>query len=348
MKATIRDVAFAAGVSPMAVSYVLHGAGRNVRVSQETAARIRLKALELNYQPNTIARSLCSRKTKMIGVACQQLSRLSERNPYYPQILNGIMAALFPEKYTLALCPDFMAGLGLPSLEDGRFDGVLWARPHLPPDTQEIIKRAGVPIVVMHAAPDVIPGISTFSANNAQGMHQAVNHLAHLGHQKITFLTDDLHSNSVEGALRRDAFVVSTKEHGVHGKVWKWDRTTASLAAYLDCCRAVTAIVCFCDSLAGKILVSRSELGICVPKDLSVIGFDSNVFCERTTPRLTSIFQPVEQMALEATQHLMHLIKSGSAGTKSVIPARGEIYECRLDVRDSTTKPHPEKLKLCT
>src|SRR3954464_7556221 len=96
IKTTIRDVAEAAGVSAMAVSKVLHGTGRNVRVSDETSENIRRVAREMRYQANHLARSFRSQRTKMVGVVFQHFERLSEENPYYPQLLNGVMAALFP------------------------------------------------------------------------------------------------------------------------------------------------------------------------------------------------------------------------------------------------------------
>src|SRR5579862_5241486 len=105
MKITLRHVAESAGVSEMAVSAVLHGSGRNVKVSEEKAELIRRIARELHYQPNQLARSLRSRRTRTIGVVFHHLMRLTEENPYFPQLLNGIMAVLFPTGYTLALCP---------------------------------------------------------------------------------------------------------------------------------------------------------------------------------------------------------------------------------------------------
>ena len=129
MKTTIRDVAEAAGVSAMAVSAVLNGAGRNVKVSHEKAEHIRRVARELRYQPNSLARSLRSRRTGMVGVVFQHLHGFSDAAPYFPNLLNGVMAALFPADYTLALCPKLIVGGDAGSISDGRFDGVLWCRP---------------------------------------------------------------------------------------------------------------------------------------------------------------------------------------------------------------------------
>src|SRR4051794_24239994 len=122
MRTTIRDVAEAAGVSAMAVSSVLNGGGRNVKVSEEKAEIIRRVARELRYQPNNLARSLRTRRTGMVGVVFQHLERLGDEQPYYPQLLNGVMAALFPANYALSICPSLILGDNVGSISDGRFD----------------------------------------------------------------------------------------------------------------------------------------------------------------------------------------------------------------------------------
>jgi LacI family transcriptional regulator len=97
-------------------------------------------------------------------------------------------------------------------------------------------------------------------------------------------------------------------------------------------------LAAFSDYHAGRLLAACQQFGIRVPDDLSVVGFDSSTFCETTTPRLTSVSQPVERIAHEATTHLLSLIDGGSDGNSSDEP-RSFIYDCGLDVRDSTSRP---------
>ncbi len=337
-KVTIRDVAEAAGVSAMTVSTVLHGAGSNVRVSVETAAKIRSLATELSYQPNTLARSLRSRKTNTVGVVFQHFSRLSEDNPYYPQLLNGVMSALFKEKYTLALCPHLIQGDDLTSIWDGRFDGVLWARPDFTESSLDRLRRSSIPLVMMHAPPGTAEGVSTFTADNDGAMRLVVQHLVSIGHQDMVFIVDEVNEHTAEGRARAAAFTTAVREAGVAGSVFVWDERSRTLENFRTANRGFTAVTCFSDTLAGHLLLACQQLGILIPRDLSVVGFDSSKFCERTIPRLTSIHQRVEQIAFDATSHLLSLIKGGTSVSDRPAPI-SSLYDCGLDLRDSTSPP---------
>ncbi len=343
MKVTIKDVAEAAGVSAMTVSTVLHGSGSNVRFSEETAERIRALAKELHYQPNYVARSLRLKRTNTVGVVFQHFDRLSEDNPYYPKLLNGVMSALFPESYTLALCPSLVQGDNPHSIWDGRFDGVLWARPDFSEASLEKFRNSTVPLVMMHAPVGTADGISSFTADNVGALEQVIRHLSGLGHEKVTFAVDPVNEHTAEGIARVDAFLNAASEAKIESRVWFWDERTRTLDEFLSRNRDCTAIACFSDTIAGHLLTGCKELGIQIPRDLSVIGFDSTTFCERTTPRLTSVHQSVEQMAYDATKHLLDLIKARREGEILSLPI-SSTYACSLDVRDSTAPPSKKKI----
>lgn len=341
MKITIRDVAEAAGVSAMAVSAVLHGTGRNVKISAEKAATIRRIAEELRYQPNHLARSLRSRRTNTIGVVFQHFERLSEENPYYPQLLNGIIAALFPAGYTLALCPRLVQHSETGSFSDGRFDGILWCRPDYTEASLEDLRKSNMPVVMMHAPPGSAPGVPTFSADNDTALRRVVTYLVSLGHRSIGFVIDPINEHTAEGRARALAFETAIQEAGVHGDVLVWDYSATELQRYKSSDAPHTALATFSDTLAGHILVAADRYGISVPGELSVVGFDSSSFCEKTTPRLTSIHQPVEQIAREATTCLLSIIHSEREGI-SFSPPVSSIYDCGLDVRESTAPPRSQ------
>ncbi len=338
MRATIRDVAEAAGVSAMAVSAVLNGTGRNVKVSGEKAELIRRVARELRYQPNHLARSLRNRKTGMIAVVFQHFDRLGEERPYYPQLLNGVMAALFPAGYTLCLCPRLIHGDDADSISDGRFDGVLWCRPDFSDACLDAIQNSSVPVVMVHAPPGSVPGVPTFCADNEAAMRRVAAHLAGLGHRKAAVVVDPINAHTVEGQVRSDAFLSAAFQKGMAADVVVWDAPYRELEAYAETTRPHTALVCFSDTIAGSLLSACMQLGISVPEDVSIVGFDSSAFCEGTRPRLTSVNQPVERMARAATEHLIALIRESAEGI-GPSPIVSSVYDCGLDVRDSTAAP---------
>lgn len=327
----------------MAVSYVLHGTGKNVRVSQETAEKIRKAAADLRYQPNSLARSLRNRQTHMVGVVFQHFGRLSESNPYYPMLLNGIMSALFPQKYTLALCPELVQGGNDQAIFDGRFDGILWARPDFSQASIETFRNGNVPLVLLHAPPGSVQGIPTFCADNDGALKLVVKHLRELGHDKISFVVDSKLEQTAEGRARISAFLSAVEDEGIWGEVFAWDESSESLRTFLKSHPQVTAMACFSDTLAGTMLQVCNELGIHVPNEMSVVGFDSSSFCDRTQPKLTSIHQPVELIAHEAVSHLLDLIKANVTG-EELSATISSTYKCTLDVRESTTVPRKKAL----
>lgn len=318
----------------MAVSAVLNGTGKNVKVSPEKAELIRRLARELRYQPNQMARSLRNRRTGMIAVVFQHLTRVGEDRPYFPQLLNGVMAALFPADYTLALCPRLMQVGNEGTISDGRFDGVLWCRPDFTEASLDVIQNSTVPVVMMHAPPGSVPGIPTFCADNDGAMRLVVKHLAGLGHKLLAFVVDPVNAHTVEGRARKDAFMTAAFAVGLAPDVIIWDEEDS----YLHSRAPHTALVCFSDDLAGNVLQACASRGVSVPRELSVVGFDSNAFCDGTKPRLTSVKQPVERMAFDATRHLLALVKEESDGIPPS-PTVSSIYDCGLDIRESTARP---------
>lgn len=338
MKTTIRDVAEAAGVSAMAVSAVLNGAGTNVKVSPEKAELIRKVAREMNYRPNRLAKSLRSRQTHMVGVVFQHIEEFGEQEPYYPMLLNGVMAALFRANYTLALCPKLIMDGDAGTISDGRFDGVLWCRPDFDEASLKAIKESSVPVVMMHAPPGSVPGVPTFCADNDSAMRAVVGHLKELGHQRIAFVTDPVNRHTAEGRGRREAFITASIASGLAPDVLVWDNDCSEVVHYRSGKAPHTALVCFSDTLAGYVLAAAHRYGVDVPGDVSIVGFDSSSFCETTRPRLTSVSQPVGRMAFSATNHLLTLIREVAEGLPPS-PTVSSIYDCGLDVRESTAPP---------
>ena len=112
-----------------------------------------------------------------------------------------------------------------------------------------------------------------------------------------------------------------------------WSKPSVDLPAWLATKPPHTAIFGWHEGIAGKILAAAAAAGIEVPRQLSVVGFDSTMFCESTTPRLTAVRQPIREMAEQAAQLLLDLIEGQSPSQLS------HYFPCTLDVRDSTCPP---------
>jgi LacI family transcriptional regulator len=307
-----------------------------VRVSKDKAEVIRKVAEELRYQPNHLARSFRSKRTNTIGLVFEQFQGLGDRTGYFSQLLNGVMTATFPRDYSLTICPMLIRNSSSGAMFDGRFDGIVWCKPDMTPETQEAIEKSPIPVVALHVTPHDTPSVSSFCCDNDTALELAIEHLAELGHRQIAFAIDVWNKNSVEAKARIGAFFNSMHRNGLSATpedLLVWDHEGADLQAYWEGSKRHSAFVCFSESHAVSLIKECERLGIRVPEDLSIIGFDSTSMCETTTPRLTAISQPVERMAFEATQFLLSAIDGEQLAPLNVI------YPCGLDLRESTARP---------
>lgn len=326
----MRDVAEAANVSTTAVSRVLHGGDASVRVSEERAAQIRAAAERLNYRVNAVARNLRMSRTHTIGVLFENLNGLADGPLYTTHLLDGVASVLFRRGYRLTLLAEIDHSDIIGSLGDGQLDGVIWCKLARDPETVSLIHKTPIPIVAFNAAAAEEGTAALYvTCDNGEGLELAVDHLWQLGHRKIAFLYESEEVNTPDCVDRREAYqkAIATRG-GVHIVVecpWKLNRAVDELKA-----TGCTSVICWTESLAGRLLDKLGEAGISVPGELSVIGFDSTQFCETTTPRLTAIRQPIREMAAYAAEALLELIGGNKPDKQSTV------FPCSLDIRNST------------
>ena len=334
MHATIRDVAVAAGVSPMAVSKVLHGRGSNVRVGPETAALIRKVAEELQYEPNALARSFRSRRTRTIGLIFDNWSKVAGGSQYLAHLLDAITTVAFPRGYAVTICPQLSDGAE--ALNDGRFDGLIWAKFESSSANLLALERSRTPMVLLHASsPDLASrGFDTFSCENEGAMQMSVDHLADLGHRRIAFVAPLNAEHNDETLARLEGVRSAMARRGLEfcgGDILNWDYDAAGFSEWWHSGHPHTALILRSESQAGAIYKHAAELGARIPHDFSIVGFDSTSYCEMLSPRLTSVRQPIEEMIGQATNALLCLVENGRTHT-----AKNHSFSCGFDVRQST------------
>ncbi|HLO97863.1 MAG TPA: substrate-binding domain-containing protein, partial [Fimbriimonas sp.] len=157
-------------------------------------------------------------------------------------------------------------------------------------------------------------------------------------HTHIAFVVDATNEHTLEGQARKQAFELAMSNRKLTPITLIHDSPHQILldnkASLVPC----TAFIAYSDHFAGKVLRAALELGIVVPTELSVIGFDSSTYCDTLKPKLTSLRQPVQDMAFEATKHLLSIVRDGQPPAGSGAPT-SFIHECRLDIRESTAPP---------
>jgi LacI family transcriptional regulator len=334
---TIREVAEAAGVSVASVSKVLHGRGKNIRVSEARAITIREVAEKLRYSPNALARSLRTSRTQTVGLVWEHMKSIADGPLYYVNLLDGVANTLFSHHYSLTILPELPAFQPIRSLSDGRLDGLIWCKMPQAPELDEELDHTSIRVVALNALPPACPGTyPVVNCDNEGGAALVVEHLADLGHRKILFAFDGGWDHTPDALARLKGFRDAMHERGLEfddRDIVEWQRPSESFADWYRQDTGHTAIFGWHEAIAANILIAAQDAGVNVPEDLSVVGFDSTRFCESTSPRLTAVQQPIREMAALAAQVLLGLIE----GIKPVQDIFS--FPCKLDIRDSTCRP---------
>ncbi|MEJ5250430.1 MAG: LacI family DNA-binding transcriptional regulator [Chthonomonadetes bacterium] len=339
MPATIRDIAKRLGISVSTVSYALNGGPRPV--PEEVRRRVLEVARELDYRPNRLARSMVTGKTETVAVVPPIVTRNMLRSPYIHAMLSSIADAVGEHGYDILLHTSAMPMDDrqlVQSLLSGKVDGILLIAPLSTSRVAEEICLRGVPCVAVSAK---VEGLPSVYADNTAGIFAAMDWLYAHGHRKFGFIGGPPAFHDAQQRLL--AFRQYLQEHDLpHRPEWvaEGDFTTsrgaAGARAVLACAERPTAILSANDETAAGVLQAAQEMGISVPEELSVVGFDDTSFAQVLSPRLSTIRQPLEQMATEAVALLMEWIE------KRTVPERKEcILPVELVLRESTAPVSP-------
>jgi len=301
---TITDVAQAAGVSVATVSKVINGRDG---IATATSARVLGVVEELGYESSLVARSLRSRRTHVIGIL------VAEFEPFSAEILKGAGSGLRDTDYELlAYTGARQSGRAgwerryLSRLSGTLIDGAIIVTPTV------VDAYAGVPVVAIdpHAGSGELPSVES---DNLTGGLLATRHLIELGHRRIGFMAGrpDLESSRLREACYRQAL----SEAGVEVdpslvRMSDYRRVAAHQPAIelLSCPNRPTAVFAGNDLSAIGTMEAARGMGLDVPGDISVIGFDDVPEAARTTPPLSTVRQPIQQMGSAAVQLLIALM----------------------------------------
>ena len=341
-RSTISDVARLAGVGKVTVSYVLNGRSREARISCQTEQRVLSAAQELGYRPNGLARMLVSQRTQTLAVVFQYADLFSSGSGFINELMRGVCSGAVEGGYDLMLHtqavrnPETEADL----LSDGRVDGALVLRDEGDPTISSLLDR-GVPTVLFFTRSDH-PNAAWVDADNFMGARTAVEHLLNLGHTQIAMVGGP--EGSVAAKSRYEGYLSALAAAGVrpypkHVRCGNAGETRANVPDLLRGADRPSAIFVWSDDVAAGCLDISKDLGIRVPDELSIVGFDSLDICNRTTPALTSVRQPIFDMACQATRLLISIARNED------LPQRQIVYPLTLDVRGSTAPVSSPKIQ---
>jgi len=336
MPTTIKDLAKRLNLSVSTVSYALNGGPKPV--SDDVRQRVLVTAKELNYRPNRLARSLVTRRSHVIGVIPPMIERDPLLGPFFQLALNGLvnMAEELHQDVMLLTAYDRTQPAQIaPDLMDCRVDGVVFIAPPKDNGAISLLRERGFPMaVVASAGPLVGPH---FSADNEVGTFQALRHLYDLGHRRIAHLVGNL--DRADAVVRHDTYLRFMREHRLtiepgYMHLGNYVRHEGRVAArhFLNLPKRPTAVFCANDDSALGLIEGTRELGVSVPDELSVVGFDDTTLSASFLPPLTTIRQPIQQMSAAA----LAAVVAQAEGSPS---PEGAFFATELVLRSSTHRP---------
>lgn len=329
---TIRTVATDAGVSVAAVSKVLRNA---YGVSDALRAKVQESIARLGYRPHAAARGMRG-QSYTLGVIFPDIS-----NPFFADIMAGINAALERTEYQ----PLLGIGQSSPAVElelinamlDRQMDGFILIGPRTTADKIASMAER-IPIVVVAHHPTGPTRFDTVNDDDQLGARLIVQHLAGMGYRSIVYFSQDLHLNQTEVTYHREVgYRTAMNEAGLgrYASVVMAEQAPREVRTMvrqlLQGRPRPEAIFCWTDFVALEALSVARELGLAVPDDIAIVGYDNTRYCDLAQNALTSIDQSGQLLGLQAARLLVERIKGRDQAEHLVVTPR-------LVVRASTVR----------
>lgn len=327
---TIADVAAHAGVSQASVSRVLNG---KQSVDPEIVRRVQASIAALGYAPSATARSLVSGRNDTIAMVVPDLE-----NPLFQGILKGLSLAAAADGYRVLVADtaervDDEESTAIEARQ--RCDALVLCAPRMPEQQlRRLVERVAPVVVVNRPLPDL--DVPIVGVDYVRGIRDLVDHLVGLGHRHLAYVTGPETSASNAERLRGVDEALALHRGVRIDRIPGGSRPEdgdAVAGTVLEAHRAgVTAVIAFNDLVALGLMTRLRELGLDVPGDLSVAGFDDVPMARYATPRLTSMSVPRGEIGAQAWARLRTLIGGGPV-------EHTVLYRPRLEARESTAAP---------
>ncbi len=335
--ATIKEVAEQARVSVATVSRVVNNSGY---VSADLRERVEEAMHSLNYRPSALARSLRRQETHTIGVLVPQLNQ-----PFFSTLTFALEKTLFASDYRTLICSSEEDAVKEAAYIDillrQRVDGVVLVPTGRSAETVNRLLQARIPVVLIDRDLPGLP-INRVLSDNHGGAYAGVQHLIDLGHRQIALIGGPPHSQAMqsrtEGAAR--AFQAAGIEIDPNLVVidtrYELDIGYRAAIRLMQYRQPPTAIFALTDVIAVGVLHAAAELGLRLPDELSVMGFDDIPLASYVIPELTTVAQPIYEMGQTAVEILMRHLGNTDARLETIT------LDTRLVVRKSTAPPRKD------
>ncbi len=305
---TMQQVAERAGVSTALVSLVMRGAPN---VSDKRRALVLEAADELGYRPNVLARNLASRRTRTLGVVINDL-----HNPFFAEMVDGIQTTAAANDYRILIGNGQHSRRGeadaIETFLQLRVDGLILAGPVVTEGEMETAAKSAAVVAIGRTASSL--DIDTVNCDEAVGARLVVEHLAGLGHRRISHIDG---GSGAGAALRRQGYEATMRELGLgeHVNVARGDFSESggynAVDELLTLSPRPTAIFAANDLSCAGALAGVEDAGLQVPSEMSIVGYDNTGLAAMHHLSLTTINQPRGEFGRIAAELILERLDGG-------------------------------------
>lgn len=325
MSVTIKDVAKYANVAASTVSRVISD---HPRISKETKIKVRKAMEELGYHPNFIARSLANKSTHIIGLVMRGTVDVVFQNPFFSTVLQGLSVSAHEKTYALQMTTgrteDEIFQEVVQMVQGRRVDGLILLNSYVEDTIMSYLLDCDFPFVVIGKPYKNKDQITHIDNDNILAAEVATKHLLELGHRRIAFIgggrdlvvtVDRL--RGYESALKA-ADIAPYAPYIVHAEFLETGGQQA-IAKLIALDARPTALIVTDDFMTLGVLKTLNELGISVPKEMSIISFNNVYLAQMTQPPLTSMDVNIFQLGYEAGKSLIQKVENPKEPVKRII-----------------------------
>lgn len=337
-KVSIHDIAKQLNISAATVSFVLNGKATEKRISEEMEQKVLQHVKVLGYRPNRVAKSLRTGKSKIIGMLVEGIA-----DPFFSGIARIVEEQAYKLDYKIFYAstenePKIAKDI-IGAFRDTQVDGYIIVPPPGIEDEIQALMDDNLPVVLFDR---YFPGLATCNivVDNFDGVYQAMRHFTKNDYKNIAFVT--IHSMQTQMRDRLNGYHHAINENGLAPlvKAISFDlkpdqeKITHEVSRFLEANPQIDAILFATNYLAISGLEAIKQLGLTVPGDIAVIGFDDNTHFSLFSPSITAVAQPVQEISDQVMQQLMACL----TGDEKVPEKKTIVLQTKLIIRESSQR----------
>lgn len=321
MNPTIKDVALKANVSIATVSRVLNNL---TGYSDQTRLKVNQAIQELGYQPNAIARGLINKRTQTIGVMFPDVS-----SAFSYDLLQGIDKFAHDHNYSVMVCNTDENGIRtlkyLQLLREKQVDGIIFSSGVLEKEYYDVLENMNIPVVLVSTQTDYA-NVPYVKVDDYQAAYDSVSYLISTkGHRKVAMISGT-EGDPIAGTPRIAGYLQALEDHGLPFDSrylvysdFSFTSGCTAMETLLQQAPEVTAIFAASDEIAIGALSTVTRLGMNVPGDYSIMGYDDIRLAQMVSPPLTTVRQPLFDIGRIASEKLITMIETGEVVQSAIL-----------------------------